>query len=137
MSVEGGGAASEGVAADKHPVAGEGTLELAAAGGALLGFEFGGAGLGIPIGDEGAVGRSGNGVLEDGGLRCEEARDEVYVVARCGDDDAAVAQVDAVEFCAVDVNVVHCFLVGIHQDEVAGFEHFDGRMVESICNGLG
>ena len=51
-----GGAESDGVAADKHPVAGAGAVKLASAGGSLLGLEFGLAGSGVPIGDEGAVG---------------------------------------------------------------------------------
>ena len=47
-----GRAESEGMAADEDTVAGEGALELASAGGALLCLEFGGAGAGIPVGDQ-------------------------------------------------------------------------------------
>ena len=78
-----------------------------------------------------------NGVLEDGGLRGEEARDKVDLVAGCGHNDAAVAQVDLVEFCAVDADLIHRFLIGVNQDVVAGLEHLDGRVVDGICDGLG
>ena len=72
------------------------------------------------------MGRSGDGVLEDGGLQGEEAGDEVDVVARSGDDDAAVAEVDLVELGAVDGRI-DGRLVRVDEDVIAGFQDFWGR----------
>ena len=46
------GAEGQGVATDEDAVVGEGAVELAAPGGALLGVEFGLAVAGVPVGDE-------------------------------------------------------------------------------------
>ena len=118
---EEGLAEGEGVAADVDAVAGEGAVELASACGALFGGEGGGAGAAVPVGDERAVGRAGDGVFEDGGLWGEETRDEIGGIAWCSDDDAACAQVDAVECRAVDADGVDGLLVGVDEDEIAGF----------------
>ena len=125
------------MATDEDAFACEGAVQLAPAGGALLGLEFGLVRLVVPIGDEGAVGRAGDGVLEDGGLWGEEAGHEVDVVARGGDDDAAVAEVDLVEFGAVDGDVVQGRLVGVDEDVIARFQDFNGGMVDGVGDGLG
>ena len=54
---------SQCLATDKHAVVREGALQLSTSLGALLGGEFGVADAGVPIGDEGAVGRAGDGVF--------------------------------------------------------------------------
>ena len=114
-------------------------MQLAAAGGALLGLEFGLVRFAVPIGDEGAVGGTGDGVLEDGGLWGEEAGDEVDIVARGGDDDAAVAEVDLVEFGAIDCDIIQGRLVGVDEAfdlikvaHKAGGEATGGREGRSI-----
>ena len=66
----------------------------------------------------------------------EEARNEVDVVALCGDDDAAMAQVDLVEFGAVDADGVDGVLVGVNEDVIAGFQDFGGCVVECVGDGV-
>ncbi len=134
---EEGLAEGEGVAAYVDAVAGEGAVELASACGALFGGEGGGAGAAVPVGDERAVGRAGDGVFEDGGLWGEETRNEIYVVAWSGHDHTTVAQVNAVKLVAVNADVIQGLLIGVDEHEVAGLVHLDGSVVEGLGDGLG
>ena len=58
------------------------------------------------------------------------------VVAGCCDDHAAVAQVDLVEFGAVDADGVDGGLVGVDEDVIAGFQDFGWRVVERVGDGI-
>ena len=52
------------------------------------------------------------------------------------DDDTAVAEVDPVEFFAVDLDVVDGRLAGVDEDVIAGLQDFEGGVVERACDGF-
>src|SRR2546430_9334489 len=68
-----------GLSADTNPVAGESQPQLAAARRRLIGDQLGLSQLRAPVWRERAVGGSGDGVLWNARLWCEEARHEVVV----------------------------------------------------------